>query len=39
MLVTVPYEVDQNIVTPLTVHPTTRQQTRFRIQTTRYTLE
>ena len=39
MLVIVPYEVNQDLITPITIHATTRQQIRFRIQTGRYTLE
>lgn len=38
-LVTIPYEVYQNSVIPITVHATTRQQIRSRIRTGRYTLE
>ena len=39
MLVVVPYEADQDLITPITIHATTRQQIRFRIQSGRYTLE
>ena len=39
MLVIVPYEVNQGLITPITIHATTRQQIRFRIQTGRYTFE
>ena len=37
--VTIPYEVYQSSVIPITVHATTRQQIRSRIRTGRYTLE
>ena len=33
MLVIVPYEVNQDLITPMTIHATTPQQIRFRIQT------
>ena len=39
LLLLVPYEANQDLVTPITVHATTRQQIRFRIQSGRYTLE
>lgn len=39
ILVIVPYEANQDLITPITIHTTTRQQIRFRIQTGRYTLE
>ena len=38
-LVIVPYEVSEDIITPITIHATTRQQIRFRIQAGRYTYE
>lgn len=38
-LVTIPYEVYQGSVIPITVHATTRQQIRARMRTRRYTLE
>lgn len=38
-LVLVPYEVDQDSVTPITIHAITQQQIRFRIRTGRYVLE
>jgi len=39
MLVAIPYEVDQHLIIPVTIHATTRQQIRFRIRTGRYTIE
>ena len=39
ILVVVPYEANQDLITPITIHATTRQQIRFRIQSGRYTLE
>ena len=39
ILVIVPYEANQDLITPITIHTTTRQQIRFRIQTGRYALE
>lgn len=38
-LVIIAYEIEQDTVTPITIHPTTRQQIRFRIRIRRYTLE
>ena len=38
-LVMIAYETEQDTATPITIHPTTRQQIRFRIRTRRYTLE
>ena len=38
-LVMIAYETEQDTVTPITIHSTTRQQIRFRIRTRRYTLE
>ena len=39
LLVIVPYEVNHDTITRITIHATTRKQIRFRIQTGRYTLE
>lgn len=36
-LVMIPYEVDGDIITPITVHTITRQQIRFRLRTGRLT--
>ena len=36
MLVMVPYETDDESVTPVTIHTTTRQQINIRIQTERF---
>jgi len=38
-LVMIPYEADENSITPVTVHVTTRQQINFRIRTGRFTNE
>lgn len=38
-LVLVPYEVQGNTVTPVTIHAITRQQIRFRLRTGRFTNE
>lgn len=38
-LVMIPYEVDGDTVTPVTIHAITRQQIRFRLQTGRFTNE
>lgn len=38
-LVMIPYEVYDDFVTPITVHPVTRQQLRFRLRTRRFTDE
>jgi hypothetical protein len=35
-LVLIPYEQDENTVTPITIHTTTRQQIRFRLKTGRF---
>lgn len=35
-LVMLPYEVDQELITPITVHATTRQQINFRFRTGRF---
>ena len=36
-LVLTPYETDEDTITPITVHATTRQQINFRLRTGRYT--
>jgi hypothetical protein len=38
-LVIIPYEIEENIVTPVTVHAITRQLIRFRLRTGRFTHE
>ena len=38
-LVMIPYEVDSDTITPVTVHAITRQQIRFRLRTGRFTHE
>lgn len=38
-LVAIPYEVENDTITPVTVHITTRQQIRFRLSTRRYVHE
>lgn len=38
-LVIIPYETDENSMTPVTIHVTTRQQINFRIRTGRFTHE
>jgi hypothetical protein len=35
-LVLLPYETEENTITPITVHTTTRQQINFRVQTGRF---
>jgi len=35
-LIMIPYEVDEDSITPVTVHVTTRQQVNFRIKTGRF---
>jgi len=35
----IPYEIDENSITPVTIHITTRQQVNFRIRTGRFTYE
>ena len=35
-LVMIPYEADENSITPVTIHVTTRQQIEFRIKTGRF---
>ncbi len=37
MLVMIPYEVDEDSITPITIHATTRQQINFRLRTGRFT--
>ncbi len=39
ILVVIPYEMDEDSITPITVHATTRQQINFRLRTGRYTRE
>lgn len=36
LLVLIPYEKGANTITPITIHPTTRQQIRFRLKTGRF---
>lgn len=38
-LVILPYETDEDIVTPVTIHTITRQQINFRLRTGRFTYE
>jgi len=38
-LVAVPYERDRDLLCPVTVHATTRQQVRFRLRTGRYAID
>jgi len=38
-LVLVPYEATENVVTPITIHATTRQQIEFRINAGRFVHE
>lgn len=38
-LVVVPYEANEEAITPVTIHVTTRQQINFRIKTGRFTHE
>ena len=38
-LVIVPYEINGDVVTPVTIHAITRQQIRFRLRTGRFTHE
>ena len=35
-LVLIPYETDEDTITPITIHATTRQQINFRLRTGRY---
>jgi hypothetical protein len=37
MLVMIPYETDEDAITPITIHATTRQQINFRLRTGRFT--
>ena len=37
ILVVIPYEIDEDSITPITIHATTRQQINFRLKTGRYT--
>ena len=37
-LVIIPYDVDDETITPVTVHATTRQQIQFRLRTGRFTI-
>ena len=37
-LVIIPYEYTEDLITPITIHGTTRQQIRFRLATGRYIL-
>ena len=39
ILIMIPYEANQDLITPITIHTITRQQIRFRIRTGRYTVE
>ena len=39
MLVMIPYETDEDAITPITIHATTRQQISFRLRTGRFTHE
>lgn len=36
VLVMIPYETDEDTITPVTIHATTRQQINFRLRTGRY---
>jgi len=38
-LVMIPYEVDGDVIIPVTIHAITRQQIRFRLRTGRFTHE
>ena len=38
-LVMIPYEVDENLIRPVTIHVTNRQQISFRLRTGRFTYE
>ena len=38
-LVMIPYEIKEDVVTPVTIHAITRQQIRFRLRTGRFTHE
>ncbi len=37
-LVIIPYERSGDLITPVTIHPTTRQQIRFRLKTGRFAI-
>jgi len=37
-MVMIPYEKQENIITPITIHVTTRQQIRFRLKTGRFVI-
>ena len=37
-LVVIPYEYSDNLITPVTIHATTRQQIRFRLKSGRYVI-
>jgi hypothetical protein len=39
LLVMIPYEVDEGIFTPITIHATTRQQINSRLKSGRFTYE
>lgn len=39
VLVMIPYETDEDSITPITIHITTRQQINFRLKTGRFTYE
>lgn len=39
VLVMIPYETDEDSITPITIHVTTRQQINFRLKTGRFTYE
>jgi hypothetical protein len=38
-LVAIPYEAENDVITPITIHVITRQQIQFRLQTGRFTYE
>lgn len=38
-LVIIPYEQNDNFISPITIHATTRQQIRFRLKSGRYTID
>ena len=38
-LVMIPYEVEEKLITPVTIHVTNRQQINFRLRTGRFTYE
>ena len=39
LLVMIPYDTEQGLITPVTIHATTRQQINFRLKTGRFTHE